>query len=57
MAKKKKNKKTKNRQKNIQLHNQAPETLIDNARSALASGKARDAVECLKIALKKTGSP
>jgi len=57
MAKKKKNKKTKNRHKNIQLHNQAPETLIENARSALASGKARDAVECLKIALKKQEAP
>ena len=57
MAKKKKNKKAKNRQKNIQLHNQAPETLIENAQSALASGKPRDAVECLKIALKKQDAP
>lgn len=57
MAKKKKNKKTKNRHKNIKLHSQSIDALVENAQSALASGKARDAVESLKIALKKQGRP
>lgn len=57
MAKKKKNsKKARSQQKN-QLHQESPETLVDRAETALSGGKAREAVELLKIAAKKPNAP
>lgn len=53
MAKKSKNKKTKKHNKNAQLQGLSAAALINRAQSALSAGKARDAVECLKTALKK----
>ena len=57
MAKKKKNsKKARNQQKN-QLQQESAEALVDRAEAALSGGKAREAVELLKIAAKKPNAP
>jgi len=52
-SKNKKNKKSKEQNKKTQLQGFSAAVLIDRAQSALSSGKTRDAVECLKTALKK----
>lgn len=57
MAKKKKNKKKAKQDQKAQLQQQTPEDLIAGAKNALSAGKAREAIDLAKKAVKKNDAP